>query len=75
MSRIVFHRSIGKKPIHADINYNLGQNIWNKVDKSSKIGQDKKKSDIHFCVCFNCYCQRSFKILFKFFRHLSEEFE
>ena len=23
-------------------NYNTGQNIWNKIEKSSKTGQDKK---------------------------------
>ena len=30
---------------------NPGQNIWNKVDKSSKIGQDKK-SLISTFACF-----------------------
>ena len=24
------------------VNYNPGQNIWNKIKKSSKTGQDKK---------------------------------
>ena len=24
------------------LDYNPGQNTWNKIDKSSKIGQDKK---------------------------------
>ena len=36
---------------------NPGQNIWNKIPKSSNIGQEKEKFDIHFCVNSNCYCQ------------------
>ena len=31
--------------------YNLGQNIWNKIEKSSKTGQDKK-SLISTFACF-----------------------
>ena len=31
--------------------YNPGQNIWNKIEKSSKTGQDKK-SLISTFVCF-----------------------
>ena len=29
--------------------------IRNKVKKSSKIGQNQKKFDIHFCLLFHCY--------------------
>ena len=36
-------------------NYNPGQNIWNKVEKSSKTGQEM--FDIYFCIFFDCYCQ------------------
>ena len=32
--------------------YNPGQNIWNKIEKPSKTGQDKKMLDIYFCVFF-----------------------
>ena len=32
-------------------NYNSGQNIWNKIEKSSKTGQDKK-SLISTFACF-----------------------
>ena len=31
--------------------YNPGQSIWNKIEKSSKTGQDKK-FDIYFCMFF-----------------------
>ena len=30
-----------------------GQNVWNKMEKSSKSGQEKKFS-IYFCVFFSC---------------------
>ena len=30
--------------------------IWNKIEKSSKAGQDKE-SDIYFCLSFGWYCQ------------------
>ena len=33
------------------MNYNPGQNIWNKIEKSSKTGQDKK-SLISTFACF-----------------------
>ena len=36
-------------------NVGAGQNIWNKLEKFSKIGQEKL--DICFCVMFLCYCQ------------------
>ena len=32
-------------------NYNLRQNIWNKLNKSSKAGQD------YICILFDCCCQ------------------
>ena len=31
-----------KNPVLNMSSYNPGQNIWNKIEKSSKIGQDKK---------------------------------
>ena len=31
---------------------NSGQNIRNKIAKSSKVGPDKKKFDIYYCVFF-----------------------
>ena len=34
--------------------YNPGQNVWKKMEKSSKTEQ---KFDIYFCVFFDCYCQ------------------
>ena len=33
------------------IAYNLGQNIWNKMEKSSKTGQEKK-SMVSILTCF-----------------------
>ena len=36
----IFPVAITKPPRHKS--YDLGQNIWNKIGKSSKIGQDKK---------------------------------
>ena len=33
--------------------YNPRLKIWNKVKKSSKIGQD---FGIYFCILFDCYC-------------------
>ena len=37
--------------------YNPWQNIWNKIEKSSKTGQGKKSSISLFCMFFDCYCQ------------------
>ena len=37
--------------------YNLGQNIWNKMKKSSKTGQEKKSLASFLVFFFNCYCQ------------------
>ena len=37
--------------------YNPGQNIWNKIEKSSKTGQDKKSLISTFACFFDCYCQ------------------
>lgn len=34
------HYFLNKALIHIDQNSNRGQNIWNKVKKSSKTGQD-----------------------------------
>ena len=42
---------IGKFPEILIINYNPQQNIWNKTEKSSKTGQDKK-SLISTFACF-----------------------
>ena len=36
--------------------YNLRQNIWNKIKKS---GRRLEKFDTYFCVFFYCYCQSS----------------
>ena len=38
------------------MNYNPGQNIWKKLEKSSKLDR-KRKVWYHFCVLFVCYCQ------------------
>ena len=35
----------------------LGQNIWNKMEKPSKIEQDNKNLISAFAGFFNCYCQ------------------
>ena len=45
-----------KRSVDIRSDYNPGQNIWNKIEKSSKSGQ-KKKFDIYFCVFFNYYYQ------------------
>ena len=37
--------------------HNPGQNIWHKVDKSSKIGQDFKNLLSNFMHFFGSYCQ------------------
>ena len=37
------------------INYNPGQNIWNKTDLSSKTGQENKSLVSAFACFFNCY--------------------
>ena len=37
--------------------YYPGQNMWNKVEEPSKIGQDKKSFDIYSCLFFDYYCQ------------------
>ena len=39
ISFLLYH---GKYTFALAVNYNPGQNIWNKIDKSSKTGQDKK---------------------------------
>ena len=41
----------------SDWNCNPNQNIWNKANKSSKIGQDKKTLISAFAQLFNHYCQ------------------
>ena len=41
----------------SDWNCNPDQNIWNKANKSSKIGQDKKTLISAFAQLFNHYCQ------------------
>ena len=46
----------GKKTV----GYNLGQGIWNKIEKSNKTGQDKKSLISTFCVFFDCYWQSLF---------------
>ena len=38
-----------KQVYNSFLNYNPGQNIWNKIEKSSKIGQNKKNL-ICFCL-------------------------
>ena len=48
--------SMTKRSVDIRSDYNPGQNIWNKIEKSSKSGQ-KKKFDIYFCVFFNYYYQ------------------
>ena len=35
----------------------FGQNIWNKIEISSKTGQDKKILISTFAYFFDCYCQ------------------
>ena len=35
------------------LNYKPKENIWNKIDKSSKTVQDKNSFDIYFFVFFN----------------------
>ena len=40
-----------------DINYNPEQNIWNKIEKFSKTGQEQKRLISPFAVFFDCYCQ------------------
>ena len=37
--------------------YNPGQNIWHKLKKSSKIGQDFKNLLSNFAIFFDSYCQ------------------
>ena len=40
-----------KQVYNSFLNYNPGQNIWNKIEKSSKIGQNKKRLTSTF-QCF-----------------------
>ena len=40
-----------KRGFDIQTDYNLGQNIWNKIEKSSKVGQGKKSLMSTF-VCF-----------------------
>ena len=44
-----------KKFLNENENYNPAENIWNKIENSGKIGQDK--FDIYFCILFNSYCE------------------
>ena len=44
------------------MHYSPMQNIWNRLGKSSKAGQDwtgQEGFDIYFCVFFDCCCQSS----------------
>ena len=47
--------SYGQKFVSSD---NPSQNIWHKVNKYSKIGQDFKNVISNFACFFDCYCQR-----------------
>ena len=56
--RIIFSFSkLASNSSHQRRTFNPGQNIWNKIEKSSKTGQDKRSLLFTFACFFHCYCQ------------------
>ena len=52
--------NVKKLKFEGDWTNKPGQNTWNKIKKSNKVGQDKKSAMSIFCQFFHCYILLNF---------------